>query len=229
MKRFAVIGLGRFGQKLAIALAMSGAEVIAIDKNRETVELIADQVSHAVRLDSTGEEAMKAQGVDKADVAIVSIGQGTGRGFESAILTVVNLRQMGVKQIYARAEDLIAGEVFGKVGATEVIYPEIESAQRWAYKLIAPQIGEKIDFAPGYSLARIKAPASFDGKTVMDLQLRQKYNVNLVLIKRGEHTKTKKSERGEIINIPMPSTVLYQDDILMVAGSDADFAKLPQE
>ncbi|MBC8218829.1 MAG: TrkA family potassium uptake protein [Planctomycetes bacterium] len=229
MKRFAVIGLGRFGKKLAIALAMSGAEVIAIDKNREAIELLADQVSHAVRLDSTDEEAMKAQGVDKVDVAIIGIGQGTGRGFESAILTVVNLRQMGVNRIYARAEDLIAGEVFSKVGATEVIYPEIESAQRWAYKLIAPQIGEKIDFAEGYSLARIKAPASFDGKTVMDLQLRQKYNVNLVLIKRGEHSKQKKEEKDRIINVPMPSTIIYEDDILMVAGSDHDLVKLPQE
>ncbi len=229
MKRFAVIGLGRFGRKLAIALAMSGAEVIAIDKNRETIEMLADQVSHAVRLDSTDEEALKAQGVDKVDVAIIGIGQGTGRGFESAILTVVNLRQMGVNRIYARAEDLIAGEVFGKVGATEVIYPEIESAQRWAYKLIAPQIGEKIDFAEGYSLARIKAPASFDGRTVMDLQLRQKYNVNLVLIKRGEHSKQKKDEKGRIINVPMPSTIIYEDDILMVAGSDHDLVKLPQE
>lgn len=229
MARFAVIGLGRFGQKLAIALAMSGAEVIAIDKNRETIELIADQVSHAVRLDSTDEEALKAQGVDKADVAIIGIGQGTGRGFESAILTVVNLRQMGVKLIYARAEDLIAGEVFSKVGATEVIYPEIESAQRWAYKLIAPQIGEKIDFAPGYSLARIKAPASFDNKTVMDLQLRQKYNVNLVLIKRAENAERTKEQDGKIINVPMPGTVIYQDDILMVVGSDADLTKLPQQ
>jgi trk system potassium uptake protein TrkA len=232
MRRFAIIGLGRFGKKLAIALAMSGAEVIAIDKDRNEIELIRDQVSHAVRLDSTDEEALKAQGVDKVDVAIIGIGQGTGRGFESAILTVVNLRQMGVKQIYARAEDLIAGEVFSKVGATDVIYPEIESAQRWAYKLIAPQVGEKIDFAPGYSLARIKAPASFNGKTVMDLQLRQKYSVNLVAIKRGEHSRSKKSEkseRGGIINVPMPNTVIYQDDILMVAGSDADLAKLPQE
>lgn len=232
MKRFAVIGLGRFGKKLAIALAMSGAEVIALDKNRDEIESIRDQVSHAVRLDSTDEEALKAQGVDKADVAIISIGQGTGRGFESAILTVVNLRQMGVKQIYARAEDLIAGEIYSKVGATEVIYPEIESAQRWAYKLIAPQIGEKIDFAPGYSLARVKAPASFDGKTVMDLQLRQKYSVNLVAIKRNEPGKSKKSdksEKGGIINVPMPNTVIYQDDILMVAGSDDDLAKLPQE
>jgi len=228
MRRFAVIGLGRFGQKLAIALAMSGAEVIAIDKNREEIELITDQVSHAVRLDSTDEGALKAQGVDKVDVAIIGIGQGGG-GFESAILTVVNLRQMGVKQIYARAEGLIAGEVFSKVGATEVIYPEIESAQRWAFKLIAPQIGEKIDFAPGYSLARVKAPASFDGKTVMDLQLRQKYSVNLVLIKRGEHATRTKDQKGKIINVPMPSTVIYQDDILMMAGSDADLAKLPQE
>jgi trk system potassium uptake protein TrkA len=229
MKRFAVIGLGRFGKKLAIALAMSGAEVIAIDKDRNEIDLIRDQVSHAVRLDSTDEEALKAQGVDKVDVAIIGIGQGTGRGFESAILTVVNLRQMGLKQIYARAEDPIAGEVFEKVGATEVIYPEIESARRLAYKLIAPQIGEKIDFAPGYSLARVKAPASFDGKTVMDLQLRQKYSVNLVAIKRNEQSRTKRSEKGGIINVPMPNTVIYEGDILMVAGSDPDLAKLPQE
>lgn len=230
MKQFAVIGLGRFGKKLAIALAMSGAEVIAIDKNREEIEQIRDQVSLAVRLDSTDEEALKAQGVDKVDVAIVGIGPGGGgQSFESAILTVVNLRQMGIKQIYARAEDLIAGEVFSKVGATEVIYPEIESAQRWAYKLIAPQIGEKIDFSPGYSLARIKAPASFDEKTVMDLRLRQEYNVNLVAIKRGEKGAGKKQKEGDIINVPMPNTVIYEGDILMVAGSDADLAKLPQE
>ncbi|MDY0354480.1 MAG: TrkA family potassium uptake protein [Sedimentisphaerales bacterium] len=226
MRRFAVIGLGRFGQKLAIALAMSGSEVIAIDRDRNEVELIRDQVSHAVRLDSTDEEAMKAQGVDKADVAIIALGQ---ESFEAAILTVVNLRQMGVKQIYARAESLLAGEVFSKVGATEVIYPEIESAQRWAYKLIAPQIGEKIDFAPGYSLARVKAPSSFDGKTVMDLQLRQKYKVNLVIIKRSDEAKARKDEKESIINIPMPDTIVYADDILMIAGSDADLARLPQE
>ena len=229
MERFAVIGLGRFGKKLAIALAMSGAEVIAVDKNRDEIESIRDQVSLAVRLDSTEEEALSAQGIDKVDVAIIGIGQGTGKGFESAVLTVVTLKQMGVKKIYARAEDLLGGQVFAKVGATEVIYPEIESAQRWAYKLIAPQIGEKIDFAPGYSLARIKSPASFDGKTVMDLQLRQKYNINLVAIKRGDESKDKKSDKGDILNVPMPNTIIYAGDILMVAGSDADLVKLPQE
>jgi len=226
MRRFAVIGLGRFGSKLAVALSMSGAEVIAIDKNREVVDLIRDQVSHAVRLDSTDEGALLAQGVNNVDVAIIGMGQ---KGFEDAILTVVTLRQMGVEQVYARAESLIAGQVFSKVGATEVIYPELESAQRWAYKLIAPQIGEKIDFAPGYSLARVEAPGSFDGKTVMDLQLRQKYNINLVLIKRSDETRAKKTEKGPIIAVPMPGTVVYQGDVLMVAGSDADLARLPQE
>lgn len=225
MKRFAVIGLGRFGTKLAVALAMSGAEVIAIDKNRDEVEKLRDQVSHAVRLDSTDEDALKAQGLDKVDVAIIAVGQ---ENFESAILTVVNLRQMGIKQIYARAETLISGEVFAKVGATEVIYPEIESAQRWAYKLIAPQIGEKIDIAPGYSLARIKAPASFHDKTVMDLELRQKYGVNLILIKRSEESEDRK-EKGAIINVPQADTLIYEGDTLMLAGSDVDFAKLPQE
>ncbi|MFC1766084.1 potassium channel family protein [Planctomycetota bacterium] len=223
MRRFAVIGLGRFGSKLAVGLSMSGAEVIAIDIDREQAELLRDQVSLAVRLDSTDETALKAQGVDKVDVAIVSMGQ---VGFEAAILTVVNLKQMGVKQIYARAETLTAGEVFLKIGATEVIYPEIESAQRWAFKLIAPQITDKIDFAPGYSLARVAAPPSFHDKTVMDLQLRQKYSVNLVLIKRSDDAQT---DQGTIINVPMPSTVIYEGDLLMLAGSDADLAKLPQE
>lgn len=226
MKRFAVIGLGRFGKKLAIALAMSGAEVIAIDRERDIIEDIRDQVSHAVRLDGTDGEAMLAQGVDKVDVAIVGMGE-RGRAFESAILTVVNLKQMGVPQIYARAENLTAGLVFSAIGATDVIYPEIETAQRWAYKLIAPHIEEKIDFAPGYSLARVKAPDSFDGKTVMDLQLRLKYNVNLVAIKRGEQNIKENEER--VINVPMPETIVYADDILMIAGSDMDLARLPQE
>ncbi len=218
MKRFAVIGLGRFGTKLAIALSMSGAEVIAIDINRTLIEQIRDQVSHAVRLDSTDEDALKAQGVDKVDIAIVSIGQGN-RGFESAILTVVNLKAMGLEQIYARAESPLAGEVFAKVG----------SAIRWAYKLIAPQIGDKIDFAPGYSLASITAPASFNEKTLMDLQLRQKYNINLVAIKRGQNARTKKHEKDEIINVPMPNTIIYEGYTLMVAGSEIDLSKLPQE
>ncbi|PKL47626.1 MAG: hypothetical protein CVV39_05505 [Planctomycetes bacterium HGW-Planctomycetes-1] len=225
MKKFAVIGLGRFGRKLAVALTMSEAEVIAIDQNRDIIDEIRDEVAHAVRIDSTDEDALRAQGVDKVDVAIVGIGQG-GRSFESSILTVVNLKTLGIPLVYARAESITQGQVLEKIGATEVIYPEIESAQKWAYRLIAPQITEKIDFAPGYSIASVIATASFHEKTVLDLQLRQKYRINLVSIKRGEKAG---SEKGEIINVPLPDTVIYQGDTLVVAGSDWDIAKLPGE
>ena len=223
MRRFAVIGLGRFGTKLAVQLAKSGAEVIAIDKDRLLIEELRDQVSLAVRLDSTDMDAMMAQGVNKVDVAIVGIGQGKG-GFEAAILSIVNLKEMGIKEIFSRAETQIASKVFKAVGATEVIFPEVESADRWAYKLIAPQVADKMDFAPGYSLARVTASASFHEKTVKDLQLRQKYNVNLVAIKRSETG----SDKGAIINVPMPNTVIYENDIMMLAGSDTDLASLPQ-
>ncbi len=223
MKRFAVIGLGRFGKKLANDLALSGAEVIAIDIKRDEIDNIKDQVSLAVRLDSTDEDALRAQGIEKVDAAIVSIGQGRG-GFEAAILTVVNLKNLGVKEIFARSESLIGGQVLEAIGANQVIYPEIESAQRWAYKLIAPQVGEKIDFAPGYSLARVVAPESFDGKTVMEIQLRQKYNVNLVAIKRVEDGK--ESER--IFNVPHPDTKILKGDILMVVGAGGDIASIPE-
>ena len=227
MKRYAIIGLGRFGKKLAIALSMSGAEVIAIDRDRATIEDIKDQVSHAVRLDSTNEDALKSQGVDKVDAAIVGMGQG-GETFESAIMTVVSLKAIGVKQIYSRAQSLTAGDVFTAVGATDIIYPEIETAQRWAYKLIAPHVSEKIDFAPGYSMASVVAPASFHEKTVMDLQLRQKYSVNLIAIKR-KHDEEAKPGKAEIVNVPLPNTVVYEGDTLMVAGSEKDLATLPQE
>jgi len=165
--------------------------------------------------------------VDKVDVAVIGMGQG-GRAFESAIMTVVSLKAMGVKNIYARAQSLIAGQVFSAVGATDIIYPEIETAQRWAYKLIAPHVEEKIDFAPGFSLARITAPASFHDTTVVDLQLRQKYNVILVAINRvgsGEEIKSAKS----IINVPAPDTIIYSGDTLMLVGSEEDLARLPQQ
>jgi len=226
MKRLAVIGLGRFGYKLAVALASSGAEVIAIDRNRTIIDQIRSQVSLAVRLDSVDINALRSQNIHKIDAAIVGMGQGA-EAFESSVMTVVNLKQLGVRQIFARAENPTAGQVLTAVGANEVIYPEVETAQRWAYKLLAPHIDEKIDFAPGYSLARIKAPASFDKKTVKELQLRQKYNVNLVAIRRNVLDKDMKA--ADIINVPMPDTVINTGDILMVAGADQNLIRLPKE
>lgn len=223
MRKFAVIGLGRFGMRLATELSGSGAEVIAIDVKREEIESIRDKVSLAVRMDSADEEALKSQGIQNVDVAIVGIGEGRG-GFEAAILTVVNLKNLGVKHIYARAISKVSGQVFKAAGATEIVYPEIEAAERWAYKLVSPQISEMIDIAPGYKLVRLTAPESFVDKTLADLQPRQKYNVNIVMIIRG--TNAPDEAEGKVVQ-PMPLSAIYAGDTLILAGYEADIAKLP--
>lgn len=226
MARFAVIGLGRFGTKLARSLAQSGAEVIAIDTDSKLIEQISDDVALAVRLDSTDELALRAQGIDKVDAAIVGIGQ----SFEANILTTMVLKSMKVKYICSRAEQEMHGKILKRVGADEVIFPEEECAHRWAFKLRAPQISEKLEFAEGFSLAQYTAPPSFHGKTLLDLQLRKKYHVNLIGLRRSTQTTDIKNQiKREIINVPQPDSVINAGDMLWLVGSDGDLAALPDK
>ncbi|MBN2210492.1 MAG: TrkA family potassium uptake protein [Sedimentisphaerales bacterium] len=222
MRRFAVIGLGRFGGQLARALARGGSEVIAIDKDRKLVEAISNDVAVAVRLDSTDEEALRAQGVDKVDVAVVGIGQ----DFANNILTTVTLKSLGVKRICARAEQPTHGKILRRIGADEIIYPEEESALRWAFKLATPQISEKLEFAPGFSLAQYSAPAGFHGKSLAELNLRKKYRVNLISLRRAAEGE---SGEGEIISVPLPETIIHAGDTLWLVGADDDMANLPDK
>jgi trk/ktr system potassium uptake protein len=224
MQRFAVIGLGRFGAQLAKGLTRAGAEVVAIDKDRKIIENISSEVTVAVRLDSTDEDALLAQGVDKVDVAIIGIGQ----GFETSILTTVTLKSIGVKHICARAERQMHGRILRRIGADEIIFPEDESAQRWSFKLMAPQISEKLEFAPGFSLAQYTAPGSFQDKTIIELQLRKKYRVNLIGFRRAE-TKSDTKLSRQVINVPQPDTVIHKGDLLWLVGSDEDLATLPEK
>jgi len=224
MSRIAVIGLGRFGSQLALQLSKSGAEVIAIDKNAKLVEQLANEVAISVRLDSTDEQALREQGIDKVDVAVVSIGD----DFEANILTTVTLKSLGIKCICARAEEETHGKILKRIGADEVIFPEDESAQRWSFRLLAPQIGEKMELAPGFSLARYTVPDSFAGKSLIDLQLRKKYRVNLIgLRSQGEITDEEKKSK-KLIKLPQPETVFQPGDILWLVGTDEDLANLPE-
>ena len=224
MARFAVIGLGRFGTKLARSLAQTGAEVIAIDKDSKLIEQISDDVALAVRLDSTDELALRAQGIDKVDAAIVGIGQ----SFEANILTTMVLKSMKVKYICSRAEQEMHGKILKRVGADEVISPEQESAHRWAFKLRAPHISEKLEFAQGFSLAQYTAPPSFHGKNLLDLQLRKKYHVNLIGLRRTAQTTDIKNQiKREIINVPQPDSIINAGDMLWLVGSDENLAALP--
>ena len=227
MRRFAVIGLGRFGTMLARALANAGQEVIAIDSDRDAVEKVRDFVSLAVKLDATDEKALLAQEVDKVDAAIVAIGD----NFEAASLTTAHLKSMGLAKVVVRAATPIRVKILNLIGADEVINPEDESALRLAYRLSTPNIVDSLEIAQDFRMVQQHAPKAFHGKRVVDIKLREKYSVNLVAIKKRYRRKTadgREEFEDRIKDIPKPSDVIEPDDILVLIGRNEALSALPE-
>ncbi len=219
-ERITIIGLGRFGKKLAQALSSAGAEVIAIDKSRQIIEDIRDQVTLAIRLDSTDEESLLAQGIGDVDAAVVAI----GTDFEANALTTSTLKSIGIKRVISRAGSEIRGKILKRIGADEIVFPEHESAMRLVHKLMLPKLLESIDLGGGHSLAQLQAPKYCHNKTLQELQLRKKYKINVVVIKRPE------SKEGNYqIIIPMPDTVILPNDILWVVGTNSAISAFLRE
>ncbi len=228
MQQFAVIGLGRFGQRLARALTADGAEVIAIDRNAELVESMRDDVTLAVRLDSTNEEALRTQGVAEVGVAIVGIGE----EFEAAALTVAVLKSLGVPRIYARAETAIQGQILRRIGAHDIVNPEHESALRWARRLQLPNLKEYVELGEDHALIHTTAPGSFCHKTPADLELRRCFGVNLVAIKRTVNVQKgtdETSSTSAVISVPQADTTILPNDVLILVGSNDALAQLPND
>jgi trk system potassium uptake protein TrkA len=225
-KKFAVIGLGDFGRSVALSLAEKECEVIAIDQDMDVIEEIKDKVTYAVRLDSTDEKALKALGIDKVDAAIISIGE----HFEDTILTSVLLMQMGVKKIVARATSIIQQKILLKLGVNQVITPEFEIAKRVASTLINEDVLDLVPLGENYNIVQVKAPNSFIGKTLQEIDLRIRFNLNLITIKRLH--KIKNEQTGEettkerIYGVPTASTVIEENDILFLLGKDKDVRKI---
>ncbi len=228
MARFAVIGLGRFGLTLAKSLTKNGAEVVAIDVSREIVDEVRESVSLALRLDATDEKALQAQDIDKMDAVIVGIGE----GFEAKAVAVATLKKMGVKRIICRAESDLRAKILGAIGVDEVVYPEEESALRLAQKLIAPNIVDYVELAEGHSLVQFEAPNAFHGKQIVQLDLRRKYDVNLVAIKRRTPVKGPDGKvvyQEKIIDVPRPADEILANDILVIVGADENILRLPRD
>ncbi|MGB9664726.1 MAG: potassium channel family protein [Ignavibacteria bacterium] len=225
-KKIAIIGLGDFGQNLAKHLSEKGAEVLAIDNDFEKVEEIKDIVAVAVRLDATDEKALRAQGIQDMDAVVISIGQ----EFESTLLTVMNLINLGVKKIIARATTPIHKIILEKVGVHYIISPEEEIADKLASSLIYEDVLEWIKLGGDYTIAYLPAPEIFVGKTLQELDIRTKYNVNLITIKKitKVFNKTTKQEeiKERIIGVPGPGTVIENGDILILFGREKDISKL---
>ncbi len=219
MERFAVIGMGRFGKRLSALLAETGAEVIAVDKDRALVDEIRDTVTLAVCLDSTDEDALRAQGIHKVDTAVVGIGS----SFEANLLTTVVLKQLGVPKVISRATTELRGKILSRIGADSVANPELESAERWRSRLMAPAIMERIDLEAGYSLTQMAAPRAFFNKTLEELDIRKKHRITVAAIRRpsdpqrdGDPTRP----HTLLITVPMPESKILPGDILLVIGSD---------
>ena len=228
MQRFAVIGLGRFGQQLARALASAGAEVIGVDRDGRLVEKVRDDVTLAVRLDSTDAEALKTQGVPAVDVVFVGIGE----HFESTALTVATLKELGARRIIARAQSDIQASILKKVGADEVALPETESAMRWAHRLMMPNLRQYVELGEGHSMVYVVAPPQFHDRTLIELEMRNKYGVNLIAIERkvGSEAESKEPAIAKpTIIVPAANTKILPGDVLVLVGSNESLSNLPSE
>lgn len=225
MGKFAVIGLGFFGENLARSLTELGNEVLAIDNNMDRIEEIKDHVAYAVRMDSSDERAMRAQGLDEMDAVIVSIGE----DFESSIYTSVLLQQLGVSRIITRTSNPVHTRIMKLLGMTETIFPEQEVARILAKELSLKGVLEYVPLGGDYTIAQIKTPAEFAGKTILQTNLRGEFNLNLVTVKK---IKVERDGAGSerpvetIVGVPTPEQILEESDILVVMGKEKDIKRL---
>ncbi|MBE0540072.1 MAG: TrkA family potassium uptake protein [Verrucomicrobia bacterium] len=221
----AVIGLGEFGHAAAVGLTQNGVEVIAVDINLDRVNNIKDQVALAVRLDASQEHALQAHGIGEVDVLIAAI----GANFEAQVLTVVHGKRAGIKKIVARATTPDHHRVLVAVGADEVFNPEEEAARWMVQRLLITNITSYFELAEGFSIVEVKAPAGIVGKNLGQLDLRRRFRVNLVAIKR-----TVANDRGEKVlerfnPVPLPDEIIQPDDVLALVGSVIDLANFMGE
>ncbi len=215
MKQFAVIGLGRFGANVAKGLAERGYDVLAIDYNEEKVNAIANLVTHAVQLDAMEEEALKALGLRNFDTVIVAIGE---HDIQANILVTVMLKEMGVKQVIARAQSSLHGKVLLKIGADKIIYPEEDMGIRLAHNIVTKNILDFLELSPEYSILEMITPEAFLGKNLRELNLVKRFGISVVAVKRGT----------DIIVMPEASLELMERDVLVAIGDRNALSKLQQ-
>ena len=203
-KQYAVIGLGRFGSSVATNLHKLGYEVLAIDSSEERVQEFSNEVTHVVQADTTDEETLTALGIRNFDVVVVAIGE----DIQSNILTTLQLKELGVPYIVTKAKNALHGKMLEKMGADRVVYPERDMGQRVAHNLVSSNIMDYIELSPNLGIVEVSIPRALIGKTLAETNLRAKFEINVVAIKRGE----------ALIVPPLPSEKFKEDDVLVVVG-----------
>jgi trk system potassium uptake protein TrkA len=209
----AVIGLGRFGSSLALELVKGGHQVLGIDNDDKIVQSLAGELTHVVTADTTDEETLKELGLADLDCAVVAI----GADLEASILTTSLLLQIGVKQLWVKANSTAHGRILEQIGAHHVIFPEYEMGRRVAHMVT----GESLDYVQideDFVMVKSICPESFDGQTLAELKIRSNYEVTVVAVNHGDG----------VYEPAFPDTELKSGDHLVVAGRKEPLDKFVQ-
>jgi trk system potassium uptake protein TrkA len=202
-----VIGLGRFGSAAARELHQLGHEVLAIDRDESVVNDIARDVTHAVQLDASDEDALAAIGARDFGAAIVAIGSSA----EASIFATMALKRLGVPIVVAKAATVLHGTILERVGADRVVYPEQETGTRVAHSFAIPNIIDYLDIAPQFGIERIRPPRSFIGRSLREIDLQGRLKLTPIALRRGNNV---------IINPHRDERVGDGDELILIGRDD---------
>lgn len=208
-----VIGLGRFGSAAARELMALGHEVLAIDRDIETVNDISSDVTHAVQLDATDEEALRAVGAGDFGFALIAI---SGQA-EASIFATMALKNLGVGTVIAKAGSTLHGSILERVGADRVVFPEREMGQRVSHAFMIPNIVDYLDVAPQFGIVKLRPPASFVGRSLRDLELPVRHGLTPIALRRGAEV-TVNPHRDEVVRDTDELILIGRDDRLEALG-----------
>lgn len=209
-KTFIVIGCGRFGSYIVKELTQAGREVLAIDINEDSVKAISKYTTNCLVADSTKLSVLQELGAAQIDHAVVTI----GNNLQASILTVLNLKNLGLKRITVRADEEMHGKIYTMLGADEVIIPEEASALNLANQMLSDTILDYYPISDDYSIVKISVGEGFIPKSIVDLNVRVKFDVNIVaMVKNG------------IFAIPRPTDLIEPNDILVVVATRENYNK----
>lgn len=212
MKSFVIIGLGRFGTAIASELSALGHEVLAVDVDEERVQQVADHVTHAVTGDGRNIEVLRALGVRNFDCVVVAMGSDVGN---SALITL-NLKELGVKEVICKAQSHVHSRVLEKIGADRVVFPEYEMGAKLAQGLSSSNVLNFIELSEDYGILELSAPQSWQGKSLRELDVRNRHHVNVIAIRKN----------GELNVAPSPDLPLESGDQVVALGRYEDISLL---
>ena len=208
---YGIVGLGRFGTALALELAAAGAEIIVLDRDEEKVRELRDYTENAFVVKSLDKKTLAETGIQNCDVAVVCIGE----HIEPSILTTLNLVDLGVKKVIAKATSAEHGEILRRLGA-EVVYPERDMAIRLAKRLESTRVLDFIQLSEKINITKFAVPDKMVGSTVAQSELRGRFGLNIIAIVNGK----------DVTESVHPDYVFRSGDCMFVSGSEDNVNRL---